>query len=96
VHANAFSQPHALVVLWAQVPMEIGNGCCSMLSGSVRSLMLSTLRCSAAWGILLQQWHLPPVIEMVGQAVMLAAIWAMEQGRKRVRSSVHTHPILAS
>jgi hypothetical protein len=33
-----FFSPHALVVFWAQVPMEIANGCGSMLSGSVRSL----------------------------------------------------------
>jgi hypothetical protein len=50
VHANAISQPHAVVVLWAQVPMGIANGCGSMLSGSVRSLRLSALRCSAGWG----------------------------------------------
>jgi hypothetical protein len=50
VHANAISQPHALVVLWAQVPMGIANGCGSMLSGSVRLLRLSALRCSAGWG----------------------------------------------
>jgi hypothetical protein len=49
VHANAISQPHALVVLWAQAPIGIANGCGSMLSGSVRSLRLSALRCSAGW-----------------------------------------------
>jgi hypothetical protein len=50
VHANAFSQPLALVELWVQVPMEIVNGCGSMLSGSVRLLRLSALRRSAGWG----------------------------------------------
>jgi hypothetical protein len=49
-HANAFSQPHALAVLWAQVPIEIASGCDIMLSESVRLLRLSTLRCSAGWG----------------------------------------------
>jgi hypothetical protein len=44
------SEPHALVVLWAQVLMGIVNGCGSMLRGSVRALRLSTLRCSAGWG----------------------------------------------
>jgi hypothetical protein len=43
VHANAFSQPHALVMFWAQVPMGTANGCGSMLSGSVRWLRLSAL-----------------------------------------------------
>jgi hypothetical protein len=44
VHANAsFVSP---MHLWAQVPMGIANGCGSMLSGSVRSLRLSALRCS--------------------------------------------------
>jgi hypothetical protein len=52
VHANAISQPHALVVLWAQVPMGIANGCGSMLSGIVRLLRLPALRCSAGWGVL--------------------------------------------
>jgi hypothetical protein len=50
MHANAISQPHALVVLGAQVPMGIASGWGSMLSGSVRSLRLSALRCSAGWG----------------------------------------------
>jgi hypothetical protein len=50
MHANAFSQPHALVVLWAQVTMGTANGCGSMLSGSGRSLRLSPLRRSAGWG----------------------------------------------
>jgi hypothetical protein len=40
VHANAISQPYALVVLWAQVPLGIATGCGCMLSGSVRSLRL--------------------------------------------------------
>jgi hypothetical protein len=40
VHANAISQPHALVMLLAQVPMGIANGCGSTLSGSGRSLRL--------------------------------------------------------
>jgi hypothetical protein len=50
VHSNVFSQPHVLVVLWAQVPMGNANSCGSMLSGSVRSLRLSALSCSAGWG----------------------------------------------
>jgi hypothetical protein len=49
VHTNANSQPHALVMLWAQVPMGMANGCGSMLSGSVRLLRLSAFRCSAGW-----------------------------------------------
>jgi hypothetical protein len=36
--------------MWCCVPMGIVNGCGSMLSGSVRSLRLSALRCSAGWG----------------------------------------------
>jgi hypothetical protein len=98
VNANTFSQPHALVVLWAQVPMEIANGCGSMLSGSVRSLRLSALRCSAGLGgwRVLQQWHQwlvdppPSVYEMFWRVLVLVAIWAMKQGRKRLWSFVHT------
>jgi hypothetical protein len=43
---------------------------------------------------LLQQWHLwlvdppPSVCEIVWRVVVLAAIWAMEQGRKRLWSAV--------
>jgi hypothetical protein len=55
VHANAISQPHALVMLWAQVPMGIANGCGSMLSGSVPSLRLSALWCSTGFGEALLQ-----------------------------------------
>jgi hypothetical protein len=49
-------------------------------------------------GGLLQQWHLwlvdppPSVCEMVWRVVVLAAIWAMEQGRKRLWSLAHTPP----
>jgi hypothetical protein len=49
-------------------------------------------------GALLQQWHLwladppPSVCEIVWRIVVLAAIWAMEQGRKRLWSLVHTPP----
>jgi hypothetical protein len=50
-------------------------------------------------GALLEQWHLwlvdppPSVCEMVWRVVVLAAIWAMEQRRKRLRSLVlHTPP----
>jgi hypothetical protein len=48
-------------------------------------------------GALLQQWRLwlidpPPVCEMVWRVVVLAAILAMEQGRKRLWSLVHTPP----
>jgi hypothetical protein len=49
-------------------------------------------------GALLQQWHLwlvdppPSVCPMVWRVVVLAAIWAMEQGRKRLWSLVHTPP----
>jgi hypothetical protein len=50
MHANAVNQPHAYVVLWAQVPMGMANGCGCMLFGCVLSLRLSTLRCSADWG----------------------------------------------
>jgi hypothetical protein len=45
-----FLSPMPMPMLWAQMPMEIANGCGSMLSGSVRSLRLSALRCSADWG----------------------------------------------
>jgi hypothetical protein len=50
------------------------------------------------WGALLQQWHLwladppPPVCHMVWRVVVLEAVWAMEQGRKRLWSLVHTPP----
>jgi hypothetical protein len=49
-------------------------------------------------GDLLQQWHMllvdphPSVCEMVWRVVILAAIWAMEQGRKRLWPLVHTPP----
>jgi hypothetical protein len=49
-------------------------------------------------GALLQQWHLwlvdspPSVCHMVWRVVVLAAIWAMEQGRKHLWSLVHTPP----
>jgi hypothetical protein len=49
-------------------------------------------------GALLQQWHLwlvdppPSVCKIVWRVVVLAAIWAMEQGRKRLWSLVHTPP----
>jgi hypothetical protein len=48
-------------------------------------------------GALLQQWHLwlvdpLPVCHMVWRVVVLAAIWAMEQGTKRLWSLVHTPP----
>jgi hypothetical protein len=49
-------------------------------------------------GALLQQWHLwlidppPSVCDMVWRVVVLAAIWAMEQGRKRLWSLVHRPP----
>jgi hypothetical protein len=49
-------------------------------------------------GALLQQWHLwlvdppPSVCEIVWRVAVLAAIWAAEQGRKRLWSSVHTPP----
>jgi hypothetical protein len=49
-------------------------------------------------GALLQQWHLwlvdppPHVCEIVWRVVVLAATWAMEQGRKRLWSLVHTPP----
>jgi hypothetical protein len=49
-------------------------------------------------GALLQQRHLwlvdppPSVYEIVWRVVVLAAIWAMEQGRKRLWSLVHTPP----
>jgi hypothetical protein len=51
-------------------------------------------------GALLQQWHLwlvnpsPSVCEMVwrGVVLVLAAIWAMEQGRKRLWFLAHTPP----
>jgi hypothetical protein len=49
-------------------------------------------------GALLQQWHLwlvdppPSVCEMVWRVVVLAAIWAMEQGREPLWSLVHTPP----
>jgi hypothetical protein len=49
-------------------------------------------------GALLQQWHLwlvhpfPYVCEIVWQVVVLAAIWAVEHGWKRLWSLVHTPP----
>jgi hypothetical protein len=49
-------------------------------------------------GALLKQWHLwlvdppPSVCDMVWRVVVLAAIWAMEQGRKRLWSLFHTPP----
>jgi hypothetical protein len=86
MHANAISQPHALVVLWAQVPLETANGCSSILSRSVQSVRLSAIRCSAGWGELcfssgtVHLWLIctPPVSEMVWRDVEFAAIWAME------------------
>jgi hypothetical protein len=49
-------------------------------------------------GALLQQWHLwlvdppPAVCHMVWRVEVLAAIWAMDQGRKRLWSLVRTPP----
>jgi hypothetical protein len=92
MHAKAVSQRHALVVLWAQVPMGMANGCGSMLSGSVRLLRLSTFRCSVGWGepsfsSATCGWSTRLLLsEVVWRHVVLAAIWAMEQGRKRLWS----------
>jgi hypothetical protein len=49
-------------------------------------------------GTLLQQWHLwlvdppPSACHMLLRVVVLAVIWAMEQGRKHLWSLVHTPP----
>jgi hypothetical protein len=51
---------------------------------------------------LIQQGHMwlvdppPAVCEMVGLLVVLAAIWTMEHGRKRLWSFVHTPPMQGS
>jgi hypothetical protein len=47
-------------------------------------------------GALIPQWHLwpvdppPSVCDMVWRVVVLAAIWAMDKGRERLWSLVHT------
>jgi hypothetical protein len=98
VHANAITRPHALVVLWAQVPMGIANGCGSMLSGSVIAQAVRMHVHCGVGGALLQQWHLwladlpPSVREIVWRIVVLADIWATEQGRKCLWSLVHPPP----
>jgi hypothetical protein len=74
------NEPHALVVLWAQVPMGTASTCGSMLSGSVRSQAV----CTVLGGALLQQWHLwlvvppPSVCEIVWRVVcwLLSGQWS--------------------
>jgi hypothetical protein len=69
-----------------------------MLSGSVQLLGLSALRCSTVGGALLQQCHLrlvdplPSVCEIVLRVEVLAAIRAMEQGRKRLWHLFYSPP----
>jgi hypothetical protein len=95
--SHAYDVQHLVfVVLWAQVPMGVANGCGSMLSGRVQSLRLSAQVQRGLGEALLQQWHLwlvdPPLLSVIWRVMVLATIWAMEQGRKRLWSLVHAPP----
>jgi hypothetical protein len=102
VHANAISQPHALVVLWALLPKGVAIGWLRQHAFWVYAIA-QAVRTQEQRGFgeaQLQQWHLwlvdpsPSVCVLVSRVVVLqlAAIWAMEQGRKRLLSLVYEHP----
>jgi hypothetical protein len=95
VHANTLSQPHALVMLWAQVPMGMANGCGSMLSGCERSIELYS---GAAWELCFSSG----TCGWLTRLLLSGGLWcwllsgALEQGRKSLWSLVRMSPRLGS
>jgi hypothetical protein len=81
VHASAFSQPLALVVMWAPVPVGTERLRKHAFWEFAIAQAVRT-QVQRLGGVLIQQWHLwlvdppPSVCEMVWRVVVLDAIWA--------------------